>query len=294
MIDTHVHFTHERFNVTSDYSYLTFEDDRYVVQRGYFKDVLQKTHKLGVTAVIEPAIGLDSNERILALYEKHKGFFYPAVGVHPNEAFFVDTDDKKAFAKAKKKLLTFVKAEGVVAIGEAGLDYKYRCDEVSIKRQIAWFRYQLTLARIFRLPLILHIRRMADNDALKILKRRAAKLHGGVVHCFRGDAETAMKYVNLGFHLGIGGALLHNSEDGNNIKEAVKMVPLERILLETDSPYVLPEVPTPKETGLTNRTRNTPIIIHAVAKEIARLKNRTTEEVIAACDNNAKTLFRLK
>ena len=106
--------------------------------------------------------------------------------------------------------------------------------------QLLWFRYQLDLARRTGLPLVLHIR-MADRDALPMLRRRRRWLPGGVVHCFQGGWETARQYLDLGLCLGIGGALLRR--ESAPLRETVARAPLERLLVETDSPYVLPDIP---------------------------------------------------
>ncbi len=286
MIDTHAHFTHRDFVKSQEFSFLTYEGGQYKVNRGNISNVLQKTRDLGVTAVIEPAIGFESNYAILDLYERNKGFIYPAVGVHPNRAH------STKFGK-RRKLKKLAKKEGVVAIGETGLDYHYEKKDQHRFSQKRWFRYQLKLAAKTGLPLILHIR-AANEDAIAILKKKLDKLHGGVVHCFRGDKDTAKTYIEMGFYIGIGGSLIEGGHRCAQLKEAVKHIPLDRILLETDSPYVLPVNPDEELSFWPKHLRNTPIIILPVAEEIARLKNITVKEVIEASDKNAKKLFNIK
>ena len=140
--------------------------------------------------------------------------------------------------------------------------------------------------------MILHVRD-AHEDALRILKWHPARKLGGVVHCFYGSREVAQQYLKLGYHFGIGGSLLQQEERAGALWEAVKHIPLDKILVETDAPFILPyckDVILPK---LLRRARNTSLILPAVIHKIAELKYLSAEEVEAAVAENTVRLFTL-
>ena len=176
----------------------------------------------------------------------------------------------------------------MAAIGETGLDYHRPRHHRLV--QLLWFRYQLDLARRTGLPLVLHIR-MADRDALPMLRRRRRWLPGGVVHCFQGGWETARQYLDLGLCLGIGGALLRR--ESALLRETVARAPLERLLVETDSPYVLPDIPWEGSSKSLGRVRNSSLLLPRIIEEIARLKRLPPETVEAAVLENTRRVFRL-
>jgi TatD DNase family protein len=164
-----------------------------------------------------------------------------------------------------------------VAVGEIGLDYYW--DNESHDVQKKWFVRQLELARELDLPVIIHSRDAAE-DTLHIMKEYAEGLRG-VIHCFSYSKEIAQEYVNMGFHIGIGGVVTF--KNGKKLKEVAEAVPLERILLETDAPYLAPEPYRGK--------RNSSVYIPYIAQAIADIKGITYEEVVAQTEQNAKTLF---
>ena len=143
--------------------------------------------------------------------------------------------------------------------------------------------YQIKLAHKRNLPLILHIR-SADDEALKILKKYRKKLHGGVAHCFSGNSATAQAYIELGFALGIGGMLLTAGERGETLRKTVREVPLSSLLVETDAPYVLPDIgPLICSRSQRKKLLNSSLILPEVVREIARIKELSadaTEQVI--------------
>ena len=198
IIESHAHYSHKRFD--GAFRYLTGE---LTAREGQREDLLNRLRESGVVLSIEPAIDFESNRRTAALYRQHPDFIRLAVGVHP-------TRTHQAPWRQRRQLEVWAREPGVAAIGETGLDYhlprKHRLT------QLLWFRYQLGLARRLGLPLVLHIR-MADRDALAMLRRRRRQLPGGVVHCFQGDWDTARAYLDLGFCLGIGGALLRRESE---------------------------------------------------------------------------------
>mgnify|MGYP003305784036 CR=1 FL=1 len=181
---------------------------------------------------------------------------------------------------------------GVIAIGECGLDYHYKREEQHRLKQHIWFIYQLNLAWKVKLPVILHVRD-AHEDALRILRWHPAKKLGGVIHCFYGSKEIAEQYLKLGYHFGIGGSLLQQEERAGALWEAVKHIPLDKILVETDAPFILPYCKDVIQPKLLRRARNTSLILPAVIRKIAVLKGIPAEIAEQAVTTNTCQLFNL-
>jgi len=251
LIDTHAHLD------SSDYN----ADRAAVIARAF-------TASIGVITV---GVDLPSSEAAVTLAKRHR-FIWAGVGVHPHEAKTFD-------GKGRKGLEELTKNEKVVAIGEIGLDY-YR-DLSPRKAQRHAFREQLTLARRVKLPVIIH-NRESTNDLLGILNDLSSP-YRGVIHSFLGDASLAKEFLALGFHLGIGGPVTFKQNE--TLREAVKEIPLERILVETDSPYLTP---------LPHRgKRNEPAYVRYVAETVARIKEIPVGEVEKQTTKNAIDLFSL-
>lgn len=280
IIDSHAHYSHIKFE--QRFRYLSCEEGTYKICEGSSDDIFDKMTDAGIVGAIEPAIDLASNQRVLDLCEAHKGFSFPAVGVHPTRTPSLKWTDRKQLRK-------YASDQRVVAIGETGLDYHFERKEQYRLRQFFWFQYQIDLTAKHRLPLVLHIR-LAYKDALRVLKWNRRKLHGGVAHCFCGTKEEAFALIELGFCLGISGVLLEKNETAEELREIVRAMPLERILVETDAPYVLPYLTGFSLSGSAKRKiRNTSLILPEVIKKIAELKEMDSalvEETI--CKNTIK------
>ncbi len=294
IIDTHIHLSHFSYNY--EFPYLSFDDGKYTIQRGRREQLTERFKAMGIKFCIDPAIDLESNSRILALSEQEPGFLFSAVGVHPTRTFQykkIGADGKPETVrlrwKDRKRIEEFSDHSSVVAIGETGLDYHLSKKEQHRFHQKAWFVYQLKLAHKKHLPVVLHIRD-AHKDAVKILKRHKHCLHGGVCHCFSGDAAMAADYTAMGLTIGIGAALLSDSPRKQDIEQAVIQTPLENIVLETDGPYVKPECPHIGKKQM-RKARNTSLILIDVAKRIAELKNVPLEEVVRVTSSSAARLF---
>lgn len=283
ILDSHAHYAHNCYVQT--FRYLSHSPEGYTLEEGDLDGLFKKMEEAGIRYFIEPGIRLDSNLSVLELARKYPGKVFPAIGVHPTRAVYERW-------KHRRQLVSLLKVPGVVAVGETGLDYHHDRKEQHRLRQAAWFLYQLKLAKKAKLPLILHIRD-AHGHAIRILKHHPARKNGGVVHCYNGDAKTAMNYVNLGLHLGIGGSLLQLPERSAALEEAVRQIPLERILVETDAPYVLPYCKNVLPPKLLRRARNSSLILPAVIERIAQIKGISPKEVEAATANNAIRLFSL-
>ena len=204
-------------------------------------------------------------KKTLKLCEKYKNIFC-AVGIHPNNADkFTDFSDILAGGK-------------VVAVGECGLGY-YR-NRVEKKVQIEVFEKQLDIAEQFKKPVVIHCRG-AEEDVYGVLEKH--KNITGVVHCFSSTVEFAEKFLQLGFYIGIDGPVTY--PNAKVLREVVEIAPLERILLETDSPYLPPQYFRGK--------RNEPAYVKYIAEKIAEIKNMKVSEISEITDENAKTLFRI-
>ena len=272
IIDTHSHL-----------SFKAYDKDR--------EEVVKCTQKEGVIC-IDIGTKYETSKNAIELAEKNEGI-YASIGLHPihikTDLMKLRTDEEEGnFAPLgeefdKEKYRELAKSKKVVAIGEIGLDYYYRPKTTSRLEQFKElqkkvFIEQLDLAEELDLPVIIHCR-MAHNDVLEILANRKNK---GVIHCFTGSLEEAKKYINLGFSLGINGIIFKF-----DIDEVIKQTTLDKILVETDCPYLTPPQAGPKET------RNEPIFVKHVIQKIADLKGLSFDQVAEATTQNAKNLFNI-
>lgn len=253
IIDTHAHYDDEAFS-----------EDRDVV--------IQKLKEAGIELVVNVGASMETSENTIQLTKEYD-FFYGAVGVHPNETEEL-TEEKL------ETLRQYSRLPKIVAIGEIGLDYYW--DEPARDVQKHWFSRQLDLAKEEKLPVIIHSRDAA-KDTLDLLASQEYKEVNGVIHCFSYGVEMAREYLNREYYLGIGGVVTFNN--AKKLKEVVAYAPLDRIVLETDCPYLSP-VPN---RGKRNSSLNLPYVV----TQIATIKNVTEEEVIRVTNQNAKNLYRL-
>ena len=248
IFDTHAHYDDERFNEDRD-------------------ELLSSLFESGVSHIIICGCNLESSLTTIALSEKYDNL-YAAVGVHAHEASdCTDTDLAEI-----EKLYSHKK---VVAVGEIGLDYYY--DFSPRERQIEVFRQQIELANKLDLPVIIHDRE-AHEDTLNILKELRPK---GVVHCFSGSAEMAKEIIRLGLYIGLGGAVTF--KNAKKPVEVAQYVPLDRLLLETDAPYMTPVPFRGKRCDSSH--------IAYTAEKIAEVKSMDVQELIDICNENSKRLF---
>lgn len=280
IVDSHAHYAHASYSNT--FRYLSWEEN-WTLREGTREELFAAMEEAGIAMTVEPGISLDFNEKILELANRYPGRVFPAVGCHPTRCIHEKWSDRKRLARMSRE-------DGIVAIGETGLDYHHPRPEQHRMKQLGWFLYQLALARKRKLPLILHIRD-ADRDAIRVLKLFQPK-YGGVVHCCCEGWDIIREYLDLGLYIGIGGALLHPGRN-EKLRDAVGGIPLERILVETDSPYVLPYCKDVLPPKLVRRTKNSSLILPRVIGEIARLKGVSVEEAERATARNAVRLYRL-
>lgn len=217
------------------------------------------------------SVELSSFPAVLALAEAHDNL-YASVGVHPD----YELDDEPTQAQ----LVALAQHPKVIAIGETGLDYYRLTGDLEWQRER--FRTHIRASRESGRPLIIHTRSAAD-DTLRILAEEKAGEVGGVMHCFTESLDVAKAAIDLGFHISFSGILTFKK--ATSIKEVAQNIPLDKMLIETDSPYL---APTPHR-GKTNQ----PAFVKHVAEEIARLRNITVDEVGVATSQNFNRLFKL-
>lgn len=253
IFDTHAHYDDE-----------AFDGDR--------ETLLASLKDQGIEAVVNIGASLETSKNTLELVDRYP-FIYGAIGVHPNSADELD----EAGIDWLKKNADHTK---VVAIGEIGLDYYW--DEPDRRIQKECFLRQLKLAREVELPVVIHSRDAA-KDTLEVMKQEKCEEIGGVIHCFSYPLEIAREYLNMGFYLGIGGVVTF--QNAKKLKEVVEYVPMDRLVLETDCPYLSP-VPN---RGKRNSSLNLPYVVETVS----RIKHIREEEVIEVTNQNARRLYRL-
>lgn len=251
LIDTHAHIEGEEF-----------DSDR--------EEVVRRALDAGVSGWINISNGLDSFRRSCELAEKHDGI-YVSLGIHPHEA--AETDRAEWNELAKK-----IDHPKVVAVGETGLDYFY---ENSPKdRQKDLFRFFLNLSKESGLPLSIHIRD-AEADLLDCVDRVFPNEVKGVIHCFSSTPEFARDCLKRGFYISFSGIVTFKKAEP--VREAAREVPLDKLLVETDAPYLAPEPLRGK--------RNEPAYVVKTAEKIAELKGISLEELARKSTENAKKLF---
>ena len=251
------------FDTHAHYDDEQFDEDR--------RELLSSMASEGVGTIVNVSASYDSCQKVVTLAREYP-FLYAAVGIHPDE---VGALNEGAFAQLKE----LFREDKVVAVGEIGLDYYW--DKESRDQQKYWFIRQLNLARELELPVLIHSREAA-SDTMEIMREYASGL-SGVIHCFSYSKEQAEEYVKMGFYIGIGGVVTF--KNARKVKEVVDAIPLKSILLETDCPYLAP-VPY---RGKRNDSR----YITYVAKEIARIKDVSYEEVVAQTEQNAREMYHL-
>ena len=283
IIDSHAHYNSSAYK--KPFRYLTYSKDGYALKEGDREHLFEELLNANIPYSIEAGVSLQSCEEVLQLCEAYPNRIFPSAGVHPTRSFYEKWRDRK-------KLDVFAKNPKVIAIGECGLDYHYKREEQHRFIQYIWFLYQLDLAWKVKKPVILHVRD-AHEDALRILRMHPARKLGGVIHCFYGSKEIAEQYLKLGYHFGIGGSILQQEERAKDLWEAISHIPLDRILVETDAPYILPYCKDALPPKLLRRARNTSLILPAVIKKIADLKDISADEVERSTTENTIRLFRL-
>jgi len=251
LVDSHAHLDGNRFASDLD-------------------ETIERATTNGISHILTIGCDLQSSVASIAIAEKHDNIF-SAVGVHPHDA--IEIDDR-----AIARLRTMLEHPKVIALGEIGLDY-YRDRSPREIQRIA-FRRQIQLAKEVGKPIIVHDRD-AHKETIQVLKEEDAAAIGGVLHCFSGDLHMAKECLNLGFHLSFTGTITYPKN--TEIRNIIKQIPLDRILVETDSPYLSPQ----KFRG----KRNEPAYVRFTAEKIAEIKGLTFADVARITSRNCHNLF---
>jgi TatD DNase family protein len=254
LIDTHTHLDDARFN-----------DDR--------EATIQRARQAGIDTFITIGCDLTTSRAAVQLAEQYP-FVYASVGVHPHEVRHIGDDwygELRRLASSQK----------VVAYGEIGLDYHYNHSPPKDQRER--FREQVCLAKELRLPIVIHTRE-AQEDTIRILQEEKASEVGGVFHCFSGDPWLAKEALDLGFNVSFSGIITF--QNATMLRDIARTVPLDRLLTETDCPYLTPAPHRGK--------RNEPAYVSLVAQKLAELTpGRTAEDIGRLTSDNARRLFKL-
>lgn len=253
-IDTHVHLNADQY-----------EDD--------VEEVISRAVDAGVTKMVVVGFDRKTIHKAMELTERYS-FIYAVVGWHPVDAIDCTEEDLKWI----ERLAAHPK---VVGIGEMGLDYHWDKSPKEVQQEL--FRKQIQLAKKVKLPIIIH-NREATADVVRILKEEDAKEVGGIMHCFGGSVETARECIEMNFLISLGGPVTF--KNAKMPKEVAQEIPLEKLLIETDAPYLAPHPHRGK--------RNEPVYVTLVAEEIAKLKEVSIEEVAKVTTKNALKLFTIK
>jgi TatD DNase family protein len=254
IFDTHAHYDDEAFDA-----------DR--------EELLGSMPAQGITGIVNMGASIRGVEASQKLAEQYP-FVYAGAGVHPDEVGALDEDKMQWLYELCQKPKT-------MTVGEIGLDYHWDVEPREVQKQ--WFIRQLDLAKEVDLPVNIHSREAAQ-DTFDIMKAEHAGTTGGIIHCYSGSVQMAKDYVKLGYYIGIGGVVTF--KNGRVLKEVAATIPLERIVVETDCPYM---APTPYR-GKRNSSLHLPLVI----QEIAAIRGISPEEVERVTYENARTVYRIK
>jgi TatD DNase family protein len=252
LVDTHAHL-----------QWASFDKDR--------EEVINRARKVDVKYIVNIGFDLDGSREAIELAEKHEGF-YATIGIHPHNASQLNES-------VLDKLMVLSENPKTVAIGEIGLDYYRNLSPREAQKKA--FEAQLLLAEELELPAVIHDRE-AHADTLEMLSKFKGKING-VMHCFSGSREMAERCLKSDFYISFAGPVTF--PNSHRLNEIVKCIDLNRILLETDSPWLAPQEMRGK--------RNEPAFLLFIAKKIAELKGISVGELAEATTENAKEIFRL-
>lgn len=251
LFDSHCHYNDEKFNIDRD-------------------NIIKDNIKKGITKAIVAGYSVKSSKQAIEIAEKYTNNLYAIVGISPNDLDEINYKEIEKLAKNKK----------VVAIGEIGLDYYWNKENKELQKQV--FLNQIQIANNLDLPIVIHTRE-AVMDTIEILKSNKVNKKG-IFHCCPLNIELIKEALKLGYYISFSGNITF--KNSKNAYSCVSYVPLEKILIETDSPYMTPEP--------FRGQRNNPSYVQYVAKKIAEIKNLREEEIAQITYNNAKTIFEIK
>ena len=253
LIDTHAHLNDEKY-----------DND--------LEETINRASAVGVKYIINIGTHSDSNKSSLKLANENENI-YTTIGIHPH---YAKLDSGEIFNEIEKQ----VTDKKVVAIGETGLDYYKSTTPKEDQEKV--FRKLIRVAYEFALPIVLHCRD-ANQDVMKILNEERAQEIGGVLHCFSGDLDILSEAVRLGFYVAVGGAVTF--PDANKLRDSLKYIPLSRLLLETDCPYLAPQSKRGK--------RNEPAYIPEILDKVSEVLSVPSSDITNWCEKNSRYLFKV-
>ena len=253
IFESHAHFDDRRF-----------DDDR--------NQLLADMPEHGIGRILNVGASIESTKRTIELAKQFE-HVYAAVGVHPSD---ISDLNEETFAWLREQ----TSKEKVLAVGEIGLDYYWDKEPGVQEAQRYWFRRQLELAKEANLPVIIHSRDAAE-DTVEIMKEAYRDGISGVIHCYSYSKEIAKEYIKMGYYIGVGGVVTF--KNAKKLVETVEEIPLDRILVETDCPYMAPEPHRGK--------RNSSLYLPHIIEKIAEIKGTTKEIVTQVTYDNAMRLF---
>lgn len=256
LFDSHSHLNDEKF-----------DGDREII--------IKKIYNSGVTHFITAGYSVESSKKAIEI-AKNYNFIYSTVGVSPNDIPQTEEEMWKSLTEIKDLLKNNKK---IIAVGEIGLDYYWNTENKELQKRA--FIEQINIANEFELPIVIHTRE-AVIDTIKILKENKVK-HTGVFHCCPQNRELIKEALKLDFYISFAGPITF--KNSKNANEMIGLVPIDRLLIETDSPYLSPEPVRGK--------RNTPANVKYIAQKIADVKNITLEDVAKISYENAKKIFKI-
>ena len=262
--------TYSLIDIGANLAHDSFDDDR--------DEMMQRAADAGVVAMIVTGSSDDSNVRAAALADAYPGVLYATAGVHPHHAAdYTDASDDLIRSLAARP--------AVVAVGECGLDYFRNFSPR--EAQLDAFRRQLDIARDTGLPVFLH-QRDAHDDFIETLEPALGDLSRAVAHCFTGEGESLREYLAMGLYIGITGWIC-DERRGQHLHDIVEIIPDDRLLIETDAPYLLPRTIRPKP----KTRRNEPMHLVEVLKVVAEARGQSEEHVAQITTANARRFFNL-
>ena len=262
--------TYPLIDIGANLAHDSFDDDR--------EEVMRRAADAGVATMIVTGSSDTSNVRAAELAEAHPGVLFSTAGVHPHHASDY-TDESDALIRR------FVEKDVVVAVGECGLDYFRNFSPR--EAQLDAFRRQLEIAKETGLPVFLH-QRDAHDDFVEVLEPALPDLSRAVAHCFTGEGESLREYLAMGLYVGITGWIC-DERRGRHLHDIVEVIPDDRLLIETDAPYLLPRTIEPKP----KTRRNEPMYLTEVVKVVAEARGQSEEQVVKMTTENARRFFNL-
>jgi TatD DNase family protein len=261
---------HSLIDIGANIAHGSFDEDRV--------DMMRRAADAGVHKIIVTGSSDDSNVQAANLAEQSPGVLYSTAGVHPHHASDY-TDDSDALIRS------LIKKDCVVAVGECGLDYFRNFSPR--EAQLSAFKRQLEIAKESGLPVFLH-QRDAHDDFVEVLEPALPDLSRAVAHCFTGEGESLREYIAMGLYVGVTGWIC-DERRGKHLHEIVSIIPDDKLLIETDAPYLLPRTIQPRPKS----RRNEPMYLPEVVRVLAEARGQTEDHIAAITSANAKRFFAL-